>query len=689
MFHSFNEIAKVKTYNYQTYTISNEKDKNKHLFIYILFQIVIYLHLNIHFFHSMYIIDNKKMVPLVNWKAGENVLIKIYKPDLPEDWTGLKWMGNKTSVPSDTPKCGWKGELCEVTSNTLQITIITAFILIIIIVLLLGIGWISLKRKRQLMALKVVESALVKWENVKDEEENTDTDRLYHRVYQYNDLYVVATPLDINSVNITQMQVFAEVLQIRELNDLNVNPFVGICPESPNVCILMEYASRGSLSHIIEKMSTQLDINFKTSILADIASGMLYLHESPVGSHGRLTSSLCVLDSKWTCKITGHGLDSLRNDSLYDRNPLYKANNPSKLLWIAPELLENNTKETQTVSSKQMGDVYSFGIITQEIVLGTRPYEDNDVTDAETIIDRVRQVEDPPFRPNVDAEQPELLRVLMTDCWQQEPNLRPKFKNIRQTIYRIRRQKGMQLSLIDDMIHKLEVYTGKLEEKVLEKRIEIQEEKSKVEVILSELLPESIAKQLARGEQIQPEVFDCITLFFSDIVGFTKIAAAMDAIDLVTILNKVYSMFDDVLSKFDVYKVATIGDAYMVASGVPIRNGDRHAQEICSMALGLLDTIGEYTISDTIEEHLCMRIGIHTGPCVAGVAGIKMPRYLLFGDTVDIAAKMESGGESMKIHISETTLALIRICEEYKITERGIFEVKQKQFITYWLSAAQ
>ncbi len=240
----------------------------------------------------------------------------------------------------------------------------------------------------------------------------------------------------------------------------------------------------------------------------------------------------------------------------------------------------------------------------------------------------------------------------------------------------------MHINLIDDMIHRLEVYSGKLEKKVLEKKTEIKEEKLKAEIILSELLPESVANRLARGEQIQPEVFDCITLFFSDIVGFTKIAAVMNALDLVTMLNKVYSMFDEVLSKYDVYKIATIGDAYMVSSGVPIRNGDRHAEEICSMALGLLDTIAEYTIPDTDT-------GIHTGSCVAGVAGIKMPRYLLFGDTVDIAARMESGGESMKIHISEITVALIQACKKFEIKERGTFEVKQKQFNTYWLSAAQ
>ncbi len=630
--------------------------------------------------------NNKKMVPLLNWKAAEGVLVKVFKPDLPDDWTGLTWMGNKTSVPRDSPECGWKGELCQVTSDTLPLTLITLSILIITIVTTLGIGWNSFRKRRQFMALKEVESALIKWENMKGDNDRNNTDRVNNitTVYQYNHLNVIAKFLDRNYVDMTNKQVFAEVLQMRECNHWNVTTFVGICPESPNVCIVMEYASRGSLRHIIEDGSTWFDINLKTSILLDIASGMYYLYQSPVGSHGRLSSYKCVLDSKWTCKITAHGLDSLRKQSLYHKDIL--EDSPSKFLWVAPEYLMN-TKETKNVSHKEMGDVYSFGIITQEVLLETRPYGYNDVGDDTTILERVQKLEDPPFRPTVDEGQTTELKTLMMECWQQEPNLRPTFGKICQIGSRIRIKMGMQVNLIDDMIHKLQIYTEKLEENVFEKMTEIQAEKGKVETILSELLPDSIAKQLATGKQIQPEVFECVTLLFSDIVGFTRIAAAMEALDLVTMLNNLYTLFDDILYKFDVYKVATIGDAYIVASGVPIKNGDNHAKEICSMALVLLETIAGFTLPHHRNKHLYMRIGIHSGPCVAGVAGIKMPRYLLFGDTVDIAARIESNGESMKIHISEKTVALIEACEQFKINERGCFEVKQKRFNTYWLTA--
>lgn len=104
-------------------------------------------------------------------------------------------------------------------------------------------------------------------------------------------------------------------------------------------------------------------------------------------------------------------------------------------------------------------------------------------------------------------------------------------------------------------------------------------------------------------------------------------------------------MLDGIISEFDVYKVETIGDGYLCVSGLPHRNGNDHARHIANMSLSFIKSLTRFTIPHLPGERLSLRIGIHTGPCVAGVVGLSMPRYCLFGDTINMASRMESGGK--------------------------------------------
>ncbi|CAG2179283.1 unnamed protein product [Oppiella nova] len=148
------------------------------------------------------------------------------------------------------------------------------------------------------------------------------------------------------------------------------------------------------------------------------------------------------------------------------------------------------------------------------------------------------------------------------------------------------------------------------------------------------MLPPSVADSLRRGQSVEAESFDAVTVFFSDIVGFTKLSSQSTPLQITEFLNDLFTLFDATLESYDVYKIETIGDAYMVVSGLPIRNEDRHASEIASMALNLLDEIKNFKIRHMPNEKFMMRIGVHSGPVCAGVVGIKMPRYCLFGKSI-------------------------------------------------------
>ncbi|KZC06433.1 Atrial natriuretic peptide receptor 1 [Dufourea novaeangliae] len=219
-----------------------------------------------------------------------------------------------------------------------------------------------------------------------------------------------------------------------------------------------------------------------------------------------------------------------------------------------------------------------------------------------------------------------------------------------------------------------------------QKARELKQEKGKSDTLLFQMLPPSVAQQLKQTQQVPAEFYEAVTVYFSDIVGFTEIAAENTPLEVVTFLNSIYKLFDARIECYDVYKVETIGDSYMVASGLPVRNGDKHVSEIATMALDLLAASSVFQVPKRPGERLQIRSGAHTGPVVAGIVGSKMPRYCLFGDTVNTASRMESTGEALRIHISLEMKKALDAVGGFKIVHRGLVDVKGKGLMdTYWL----
>ncbi|XP_070581802.1 uncharacterized protein [Ptychodera flava] len=214
----------------------------------------------------------------------------------------------------------------------------------------------------------------------------------------------------------------------------------------------------------------------------------------------------------------------------------------------------------------------------------------------------------------------------------------------------------------------------------------LNKERKRTDYLLYRMLPKSVADQLKVNKGVTAESFSEATIFFSDIVGFTRICSDSTPMQVVEMLNTVYTNFDSRIDTYDVYKVETIGDSYMVVSGVPERNGNRHASEIAIMALDLVSCIEGLVIPHKPGTKMTIRIGIHTGAVVAGIVGAKMPRYCLFGDTVNIASRLESHGLPNRIHMGEVTYLILQEIGCFIMSRRGEILMKGKgSMVTYWL----
>ncbi|XP_008434501.1 heat-stable enterotoxin receptor isoform X3 [Poecilia reticulata] len=421
---------------------------------------------------------------------------------------------------------------------------------------------------------------------------------------------------------------------------------------------------------VILKELKNCDGNFNKEQTRDLNAGMSYLHSSNIQVHGRLKSTNCVVDNRMVVKITDFGCNAFLSSS--------------KDLWTAPEHLRNQ-------GTSQKGDVYSFAVISQEIVLRRSTFYSKSCFDRSEKLYRVKTSY---FRPDLDAEmasEKELeVYMMIKSCWDEDPEKRPDFKKVEnclgKNISKIHNQDNE--SYMDNMIRRLQNYSRNLEHLVEERTSLYKAERDRADFLNFMLLPGPVVKSLKESGVVEPELYDEVTIYFSDIVGFTTLCQYSTPMEVVDMLNDIYKGFDSILDHHDVYKVETIGDAYMVASGLPRRNGNRHAVDICRMALDILSFMGTFQLRHLPGIPVWIRIGVHSGPCAAGVVGMKMPRYCLFGDTVNTASRMESSGQPLRIHVSEPTIHILQRTDcKFQYEIRGETYLKGKGMeTTYWLT---
>ena len=529
------------------------------------------------------------------------------------------------------------------------------------------------------------------------------------KVGKYND-QVVHVKMFATEGNVPLTDKLREEIKcVRESQHANLVNFVGACIDEPNVCVLTTFATKGSLDDILLNDDIKLPWDFRDSIMKDVTRGLKFLHASSIGSHGRLKSSNCVVDGRWTVKLSDYGLESIRGVKMLvdEEDQREESNLLQTLHWTAPELINDDTDTIDDIGKgTQAGDIYSLGVIFNEIMTREEPYNDVGLPPRGLIDMIARQGRTPTGNDGesktraqtFQGDSAELLRptmaresnenrdfcVLAKQCWDNIPENRPTIRQVLETLNVISPVKG---EMVDNLINMLEQYAVGLEGLVAKRTQDLEVAKARVDELVSKMLPKSVAEDLAQGKTVKAEEFDNVTIFFSDIVGFTNICSKSTPLQVVEMLNHVYTTFDDIADLYDVYKVETIGDAYMVCSGLPVRNGNQHAGEVANFALHLLSAMIDFRIPHMPEERLQLRIGIHSGPCVAGVVGQKMPRYCLFGDTVNVSSRMESGGLALRIHVSPTTVTLLEGLGGFHLESRGEISVKGRgNMVTAWLN---
>ena len=202
---------------------------------------------------------------------------------------------------------------------------------------------------------------------------------------------------------------------------------------------------------------------------------------------------------------------------------------------------------------------------------------------------------------------------------------------------------------------------------------QINEERQKAEQLLLNILPEPVSQRLKQGQAVIADGFDAATVLFADIVDFTQLSAQLSPEEIVQLLNDIFSSFDELADHYDLEKIKTVGDEYMVVGGVPMPRDD-HAEAVAEMAMAMLDSLAE--VGQQYDLPLDMRIGISSGPVVAGVIGKRKFAYDLWGDTVNTASRMETYSLANRIQVSQDTYELLQ--SKYQFEARGEVDIKGK-----------
>lgn len=415
--------------------------------------------------------------------------------------------------------------------------------------------------------------------------------------------------------------------------------------------LVMEYMTLGSLYDILMNESYPFESDVLLFMLRDIVQGMRFLHTAdPPIVHGDLKAANVLITENFKAKVADFGLSQKK-----------RLGNVGTPLWMAPELLNG---EVSTPES----DVYAFSIMLVEIFSRKDPYVGMDANEVlKAVADLDREVE---MRPTLPVGIRTEVELMIKDCWHKDPEKRPPFVELD------RRIKAFDVIQMQSS-------------KILLAGATENEKQATAQNVLFDVFPKHIAEALVAGRKPEAEKKEVVTIFFSDIVGFTDISATLTPTKVSQMLDRLYTKFDKLAEENSVYKVETIGDAYMAVTNLVADQSHDHAARIARFAIGALAAARSVMIDEENPDkgYIKIRVGFHSGPVVANVVGTKCPRYCLFGDTVNTASRMESNSRENMINVSKAAAVILnKQAPNIIMQKRGVIPIKGKGVMTcYWV----
>ena len=344
----------------------------------------------------------------------------------------------------------------------------------------------------------------------------------------------------------------------------------------------------GSLYDILHNKTMDLDGEIILPILRDIAQGVRFLHAAdPQIIHSDLKASNILVDSRFRAKVADFGLSQ--------KQKLGAVGTP---FWLAPEVLRGETANTTE------SDAYAFGMILYEVYSRKDPYEGEKVKRvlAEVADETIKK------RPPVPTSCPPKAKVLMCECLESDPTKRPTFEEL-----------DLQLKRLDaNTMEPLGMKEAK---------------KDRTDALLFEVFPKQVAEALRDGRKVEPLSRDMVTVFFSDIVGYTEIADSLTPIQVADLLRRLYASFDELSGYYGIKKIETIGDSYMAVTNLTENQDDDHARRIAEFSIAAIEAANDTLIdpNDPDRGTVNIRVGFSSGPVVADVVGSLSPRVSSVG----------------------------------------------------------